>query len=454
MLNRKSHREIPMNLREPSLASELDELEVEGRISIHPCYSPRACHSYARMHLPVAPRCNIQCRYCNRRYDCVNENRPGVTSAVMRPEEAVKRVAEVRMRIPQLTVVAVAGPGDPLANESTFQTFRLLRGAFPDLTFCLSTNGLLLPERAKDIVQVGVSHVTVTINAMNPDVGSKIYSWVLYNGKTYRGVEAASLLISKQREGIQRLVEKEILIKVNTVMIPGVNADHIPEVAKGVKGWGAFMLNIMPFIPVKGSNFESLERQSLPRLKRVRDECEVYIRQMRHCRQCRSDAVGFIGNDLREELTKEGLRRLARASDIRSIKVAVATSGDNLVNQHFGHAESFTIYRASTDTIELLERRNVDRYCFGKSQCGDDEENLLHTVELLKDCQVILCSRAGYEPRKALIEAGIEPVETDDTIENAIRKVVSQKLHPPATETHASTKALEVDQALAYASTT
>lgn len=429
----------------------LDEPEVERRISTHPCYSSRACRAYTRIHLPVAPKCNIQCRYCNRLYDCVNENRPGVTSSIMRPEEAVKRVTVVKSCLPQLTVAAVAGPGDPLANESTFQTFRLLRAAHPDLTFCLSTNGLLLPERARDIVHAGVSHVTVTINALDPEVGSKIYSWILDDGKIYRGVEAASLLLSSQLEGVQRLVENDILVKVNTVMIPGVNVDHISEVAKGAKRLGVFMHNIIPLIPVKGSGFENLEKPSLIELKRLRDECEVYIRQMRHCRQCRSDAVGFLGNDLSMELAKEG--RLTKASDIRSIKVAVATRGDNLVSQHFGHAESFSIYRASSEVVEFLEKRDVSRYCFGKPQCGDEEDTLLHTVELLKDCQVVLCSRVGYGPRRALMEAGIEPVETYDTIENAIRKVVSQKLQPPATEMLVATKPLKAEPTPTHAST-
>ena len=35
----------------------------------HPCYSLTGSHKFARIHLPVAPRCNIQCNYCNRKFD-------------------------------------------------------------------------------------------------------------------------------------------------------------------------------------------------------------------------------------------------------------------------------------------------------------------------------------------------------------------------------------------------
>ncbi|MEQ2789490.1 nitrogen fixation protein NifB, partial [Flavonifractor plautii] len=48
----------------------------------HPCLSVQAHFRYGRIHLPVAPRCNIRCGYCDRRYDCANESRPGVTSEV------------------------------------------------------------------------------------------------------------------------------------------------------------------------------------------------------------------------------------------------------------------------------------------------------------------------------------------------------------------------------------
>ena len=56
----------------------------------HPCYSFDAHQKFARMHLPVAPYCNISCNYCNRKFDCVNESRPGVTSEILTPQDGQK----------------------------------------------------------------------------------------------------------------------------------------------------------------------------------------------------------------------------------------------------------------------------------------------------------------------------------------------------------------------------
>jgi nitrogen fixation protein NifB len=115
----------------------------------HPCFG--GDHSKAgRIHLPVAPGCNIKCGFCERKFDCANESRPGVTSRVLTPDQAVERVRLVKEHMelqggPQLKVVGIAGPGDPLANPKTFETFEKVRAAFPEMSLCLSTNGLRLP---------------------------------------------------------------------------------------------------------------------------------------------------------------------------------------------------------------------------------------------------------------------------------------------------------------------
>ena len=125
---------------------------IRAKVHNHPCYSEEAHHHYARMHVAVAPACNIQCHYCNRKYDCSNESRPGVVSELLTPDQAVKKVMTVAANIPQMTVLGIAGPGDPLANpERTFDTFRQLTEKAPDIKLCVSTNGLALPELVDEL---------------------------------------------------------------------------------------------------------------------------------------------------------------------------------------------------------------------------------------------------------------------------------------------------------------
>jgi len=94
----------------------------------HPCFNAKMKGIYGRVHLPVAPRCNIQCKYCDRKYDCVNESRPGVTSAVLTPRQAMSYLEFIFEKTKNISVVAIAGPGDPFANpEETMETLRLVR---------------------------------------------------------------------------------------------------------------------------------------------------------------------------------------------------------------------------------------------------------------------------------------------------------------------------------------
>ena len=175
-------------------------------VADHPCYSEEAHHHFARMHVAVAPACNVQCNYCNRKYDCANESRPGVVSERLRPEDAVRKVLAVAAEIPELSVVGIAGPGDALANpDATFATIEGVRRAAPDLRLCLSTNGLALPEHVERLARAGVRHVTVTVNMIDPAVGERIYPWVLRGGRKLRGAEGARVLSAQQLDGIARL---------------------------------------------------------------------------------------------------------------------------------------------------------------------------------------------------------------------------------------------------------
>ncbi len=266
------------------------------KIQEHPCFSEKACHGFGRCHIPVAPKCNIQCNYCIRDFDCVNESRPGVTTKILSPTEAVEMVRKVMEKYNYIKVVGIAGPGDPLANEETFETLRLLHEEFPNVIKCISTNGLLLPEKIDLLQKYDVGNITVTLNAINPDIGAKIYQFIDYNGKRYTGREAAALLLEKQLKGIEEAVKRKMIVKINTVYIPGINDEHIPEIAKKVGEMGVYTYNVIPVIPQY--KFADIVPPTPAQKRAMQDSCAPYVRQMRHCQRCRADAIGKLGHDV------------------------------------------------------------------------------------------------------------------------------------------------------------
>ncbi|WP_029916568.1 radical SAM protein [Pelobacter seleniigenes] len=268
--------------------------------SDHPCFG--GDHNKAgRIHLPVAPGCNIKCGFCERKFDCANESRPGITSRVLTPEQGVERVRLVQRHMasqngPQLKVVGIAGPGDPLANPKTFETFELVRQAFPDMTLCLSTNGLRLPENIERIAALGIHSLTVTINALSAETGAKVYEWIKYDRLKLSGVEGAAFLLQKQLEGVRLAAKAGLMVKINHVYIPGINDHETLDLAVKVRELGADMMNIMPVIPI--GLFKDVEPPSELTMELVRNQAELILSQARHCKQCRADAAGLIGKDI------------------------------------------------------------------------------------------------------------------------------------------------------------
>jgi nitrogen fixation protein NifB len=243
----------------------------------------------------VAPDCNIQCNYCNRRYDCVNESRPGVTSRILEPGDVIAHLGVLLRSWPDISVVGIAGPGDALCDpERTLETIRAVRRTWPGLLLCLSTNGLNLSGHIDELIDAGATHITVTVNAVDPSVAERIYAWVRLNGVVYRGREAAGLLLDRQQNALFRLRSKNITVKVNTVVLPGINDDHVGAIAAKVAGFGVEMMNCLPVLPVADTPFAELAMPSPAVMKDIRDIASRYVPQMSHCRRCRADAAGLL----------------------------------------------------------------------------------------------------------------------------------------------------------------
>lgn len=99
------------------------------------------------------------------------------------------------------------------------------------------------------------------------------------------------------------------------------------------------------------------------------------------------------------------------------LRVAVASKGYGLVNQHFGHAREFLIYDVENNQAELIEYRSVSQYCHGKDDTAGD---LTTIIDALFDCQAVLVSKIGVAPQSRLKTAGIEVVQVYDAIETAV----------------------------------
>ena len=390
--------------------------------SKHPCFNSGAKGKYGRVHLPVAPECNIQCKYCNRKYDCVNESRPGVTSAVLSPEQALEYIHKVKKKADYISTVGIAGPGDPFANpKATLETLELVHEAYPDMIFCLSTNGLGLYPYIDRIKELGVTHVTLTINAIDPEIGAEVYSWVRYKKRNLRGVSAAETLLKEQLRCVEKLKEVDLTVKINSIIIPGINDMHIPMVAEKMAEMGVDIMNCIPLLVTEGTDFENLENPSVEMVATIRNIAGKYLPMMKHCQRCRADAVGILGCD-DKDLGNELVKIAASKKWIKEGRpyVAVASYEGLLVNQHLGEVACLQIFCERNGKFATYEKRLTPA-----KGTGDNRWEKLS--EILSDCSVLLVNGIGSKPLEILSGTDLEVVKTSGLIEESLKAVYSGK---------------------------
>lgn len=388
----------------------------------HPCYSPESSVSHGRVHLPVARGCNIQCNYCNRLYDCVNESRPGVTSAVLSPQQALYYLQKVQPLLDcKISVVGIAGPGDPFADpENTIDTLKLVRKYFPDMLTCVASNGLNLADYAKILADIGVGHVTVTVNAIDPEITAKIISWARFRGRLYRGIEAGKILVERQLLAVKALKDNGITVKINTIVIPGINEHHISVVSSTMKALGADVMNVLPMQPVEGTPFGTLSKPDHEIMQKARWEASQDLKVVRHCAMCRADAAGRLGQ-ANSQIVHELLQSTA-SMPLNPLEnrpyIAVASREGMLVNEHLGQAQQFFVYDVEDPSLPVIEIRNAPA-------AGSGLNRWSQLADLLHDCKALIVNQTGEPPKAALTEAGIKVIITEGLIDQALLSIRS-----------------------------
>jgi nitrogen fixation protein NifB len=263
----------------------------------HPCWSNDRKNLWERIHLPVAPYCNVKCIFCDHQIGVsCHIPKPGASAKVLTPSQAIRRFCDEVQKRPNLHIAAISGPGEPLANPQTIETFRGIRSIDDNIEFCMSTNGILLTDYVSDLVDLRVRTISVSICTLNPDTATRLYEWVVHDGTRFTGSKMGFWIIKRQLNGIRNAINHGIFVKANSIMIPGINELELEGLAQSLSQIGVKLQNIVPLIPF--GNALNLRSPTSEQIHEVRGRALPYMKQFTHCAQCRSDVVGIPGDDL------------------------------------------------------------------------------------------------------------------------------------------------------------
>jgi cyclic pyranopterin phosphate synthase len=192
----------------------------------------------SNLRLSVTDRCNLRCAYCmpEREYTWL-------------PREDILHFEEIGKLVDVFADLGVdrirLTGGEPLVRQDLSELVRILAEKPRIHDLAMTTNGVLLAEKARDLRRAGLRRVTVSLDTLRPEVFRELTRFDAL-GRVLEGIEAAA------GAGFASL-------KIDSVVIRGVNEDEIVPLLEQGKRWGA-EVRFIEYMDVGGATRWSRER--------------------------------------------------------------------------------------------------------------------------------------------------------------------------------------------------
>lgn len=181
------------------------------------------------LRISVTDKCNLRCRYCMPEEGVCKKNHEDMLT-----EDEIIQAVEAAAAL-GIRKIRITG-GEPLVKKNIVSICRRTAAVEGINEVCLTTNGILLPQLAKDLKAAGVKRINLSLDTLDPEK----YTHITRIGKLENfqaGLEAAF------EAGFEK-------IKVNAVLIGGFNEDEIIPLANLTKEYSLDMrfIELMPIL--------------------------------------------------------------------------------------------------------------------------------------------------------------------------------------------------------------
>ena len=198
------------------------------------------------LRISVTDRCNLRCVYCMPQEGITLMSHYDILSY----EEIytlVKAAAELGINKVRLT------GGEPLVRAGLPELVQMLAGIETIDDISLTTNGILLAQHAAELKEAGLQRVNVSLDTLKPDRFKQITRCGNL-GDTLKGIEVAGTV------GLTP-------VKINVVVMAGVNDDELPDFAAKTVGDG-WHVRFIEHMPVNGDDAKTINLVSVSDMRK------------------------------------------------------------------------------------------------------------------------------------------------------------------------------------------
>lgn len=189
------------------------------------------------LRLSVTTGCDQRCFYCHHEGQSTSDAE--MTAEEIRKLFKIARAVEVKK-------LKITG-GEPLMREDIVELVHTGAEIFDEVS--MTTNGTLLASRAEDLKQAGLDRINVSLDTLDP----KLYERIT-------GADEIDSVI----HGIDRAIEVGLRpLKINMVMLNGMNISHLPQLLDFASSKGA-ILQLIELSPVDGNGGDGLKEYFCP----------------------------------------------------------------------------------------------------------------------------------------------------------------------------------------------
>jgi cyclic pyranopterin phosphate synthase len=188
------------------------------------------------LRISVTDRCNFRCVYCMPK-EVYGRSYRFLERGQLLTFEEIERLSRVFASL-GVEKIRLTG-GEPLLRRELERLVEML-GAIPGLDLTLTTNGSLLPQKARVLADAGLRRVTVSLDSLDDQV--------------FRAMNDVDVPVERVLAGIEAAAAAGLSpVKVNMVVKRGVNEDSVLPMARYFRGSG-HILRFIEYMDVGHTN--------------------------------------------------------------------------------------------------------------------------------------------------------------------------------------------------------